>query len=108
MNESRPAVSSAIALLVVVVIIAAAFYVEIPMVASSSSTSTSISTASSTTSSTTPSGSSGTLTISTQQPLIVAPDQSESVTLSMSAIGSVSGNFTFSASLPSGVHFGGD
>lgn len=106
MKESRSAVSSTVALLVVVIIIAAAFYIEIPMVSkvSSTSTSTTSSTASTTSSSTGAPISTGTLTINTQQPLMVAPDQSESLTLSLSAIGTVAGNYTFSAaSLPSGV-----
>ena len=94
-----------LALLVVVVIIAAAFYVEIPMVASSSTTSLA-STSSTTTATTTASsgGSTGTLTFKIAQPLIVAPGQDESVSVTFSAIGSISGNYTLNASgLPSGV-----
>ena len=94
-----------LALLVVVVIIAAAFYVEIPMVASSSTTSVA-STSSTTTATTTASsgGSTGTLTFKIAQPLIVAPGQDESVSVTFSAIGSISGNYTLNASgLPSGV-----
>jgi len=94
-----------LALLVVVVVIAAAFYVEIPMVASSSTTSLA-STSSTTTATTTASsgGSTGTLTFKIAQPLIVAPGQDESVSVTFSAIGSISGNYTLNASgLPSGV-----
>ena len=105
MKQSRRGVSSMLALLVVVVVIAAAFYVEIPMVASSSTTSLA-STSSTTTATTTASsgGSTGTLTFKIAQPLIVAPGQDESVSVTFSAIGSISGNYTLNASgLPSGV-----
>lgn len=106
MKQSRWGISASIALVVIVLIIAAAFYVAIPMVSSSSSTSM---TQPSSTSSTSSTGSSsqtanGRLTIKTQQPLIVAPNQNETVALTFSAIGTVSGNYTFAASaLPSGV-----
>jgi plastocyanin len=107
LKQSRRGVSASIVLVVIVLIVAAAFYIEIPMVSSSSTTSTSGSAASSSTSSTstaTPSGPIGTLTMKIQQPLIVAPDASETVTLSFVAIGEVSGNYSLSASaLPSGV-----
>jgi endoglucanase len=93
--------------MVVVVIIAAAFYVEIPMVSTLHSTSTSASvstTSSSATGSTTSAPSTGTLSFSTPQPLLVAPDVNYTVTLKLTAIGTVSGNYTFSASgLPTGV-----
>ena len=107
MKQSRWGVSASIALLVVVLIFAAAFYVAIPMVSSSSTTSVTLPTSTTSTSSagsSSQTGSTGRLTIKTQQPLIVAPDQNESVVLSFSAIGTVSGNYTFAASaLPSGV-----
>lgn len=109
MKESKRGISSSVALLVVVVIIAAAFYVEIPMVSSNftATLSTSVTTTSSASSSSSSSGSqstTGTLTISSQQPLIVAPDNSESVALTLSAIGTVTGNYTLSATgLPQGV-----
>lgn len=107
MKEPRSGVSATLGLLVVVLIIAAAFYIEIPMVAKTTSTSTTLSTISSSSTHSSASGtvsSTGTLSISTPQPLIVAPNQDEVVTLSMTAIGTVSGNYTFSASsLPSGV-----
>lgn len=105
MKEPRSGVSATVGLLVVVLIIAAAFYIEIPMVSKTTSSSLSFSTTSSTsaTSSGTPS-STGTLSISTQQPLMVAPNQNETVVLSLAAIGTVVGNYTFSASsLPTGV-----
>jgi plastocyanin len=97
-----------VALVVVVVIIAAAFYIEIPMVSKTSSTSTSLSVSTSSSQSSTSVGpSTGTLTINTQQPLIVAPDNSESVTLTLSAIGTVTGTYAFSATgLPQGVTAG--
>ena len=92
------------ALVVVVIVIAAAFYVTIPMVATSSTTSSSIATSPPSTTASTNSGSSGTLTIATKQPLIVAPTASESVTLKLSAIGTVSGTYALSASsLPKGI-----
>jgi plastocyanin len=106
LKQSRQGVSSSIALLVVVLIIAAAFYVEIPMVAKSSTTSSvsSTSTPSSTTSTSAPSGSTGKLTFKIPQPLVVAPGTPESVTLTFTALGSVSGNYSFgAAALPSGV-----
>ncbi len=106
MKESRPGISSSIALVVVVIIIAAAFYIEIPMVSKVTSTSSSLSTSVSTSaaSSTTSAPSTGTLSLSTPQPLIVAPDQGETATLKLAAVGTVSGNYTFSASgLPAGV-----
>ncbi|HVB96021.1 MAG TPA: hypothetical protein VND41_05420 [Nitrososphaerales archaeon] len=107
MKQSRWGISASIALVVIVLIIAAAFYVAIPMVSSSSTTSTSLSTASSSTSSVGSSSqtiSNGRLTIKTQQPLIVAPNQNETLVLAFSEIGTVSGNYTFAASaLPSGV-----
>ncbi|MDG6966783.1 MAG: hypothetical protein JRN71_07120 [Nitrososphaerota archaeon] len=105
MKEHRSGVSATVGLLVVVIIIAAAFYIEIPMVAKTTSTTASLSTTAST--SATSSGSptsTGQLSISTPQPLMVAPNQNMSVVLSMTAIGTVTGNYTFSAaSLPSGV-----
>jgi len=106
LKRSRWGVSSSIALLVLVLIIAAAFYVEIPMVASSSTTSSgfSTSTPSSTTSTSGPSGSTGKLTFKIAQPLIVAPGTPESVTVTFSAIGTVSGNYSLGATgLPNGV-----
>lgn len=103
MKEPRSGVSATVGLLVVVLIIAAAFYIEIPMVAKTTSTSLSTTSSTSVTSSGTPS-STGTLSISVQQPLIVAPNQNESVVLGLTAIGTVVGNYTFSASsLPTGV-----
>lgn len=89
----------------VVVIIAAAFYIEIPIVASQSTSSTILSSSTTTTtSSSTTAPSTGKLTISSDQPLMVAPDQGESVTLKLTAIGTVSGNYSFSATgLPNGV-----
>lgn len=106
MKGSRPAVSSSIALLVVVLIVAAAFYVEIPMVAKSTSTVVTTSSTSQASSSTSSAGgTTGTLRINIAQPLIVAPDQAETVGLTMTALGTVSGTYTFSAtSLPSGVN----
>jgi plastocyanin len=107
LKQSRRAVSGSIVLLVIVLIVAAAFYVEIPMVASSSTTTSSVistSTPSSTTSSSATGGSTGTLSFKIAQPLIVAPGAAESVTVQFSAVGSVSGNYTLTASaLPSGV-----
>lgn len=106
MKQQRSGVSATLGLLVVVLIIAAAFYIEIPIVSKTTSTSTTLSTVSSSSSpsSSATVSSTGTLSISTPQPLIVAPNQDETVTLSMTAIGTVSGNYTFSASsLPSGV-----
>ncbi|MDA4123805.1 MAG: hypothetical protein OK456_11555, partial [Thaumarchaeota archaeon] len=77
-----------------------------PMVSSSSTTS-SVGTTSSTTGANTTSttaGSTGTLTFKIAQPLIVAPGQDESVSVTFSAIGNISGNYTLGASaLPSGV-----
>lgn len=107
MKGPRLAISALTGLLVLVIIFAAAFYVAIPIVSSTTSTSlTTTSTKSSTSSvSSTPVVSTGTLTINTQQPLIVAPDNSESLTLTLSAIGTVTGTYTFSASgLPQGVN----
>lgn len=106
MKQSRRGVSASIVLLVFVLVIAAAFYAAIPMV-SSSSTTTSTSSSASTTSSTASSSqtaSTGRLTVKIEQPLIVAPNQNESVSLTFTAIGTVSGTYTFNASaLPSGV-----
>jgi plastocyanin len=88
-------------LVVVVVLIAAAFYLTIPIVATSSSIGTSASTPPSTTNTGSPSG---TLTISTKQPLMVAPGVNESVTLKLTAIGTVSGTYTLGATaLPKGI-----
>ena len=104
MTRDRQAVSALAGLVVVVIIIAAAFYVTIPMVATSSTTSSPVTTSPSTNTSTTSGPSTGTLTISTKQPLLVAPDVGESVTLKLTAIGTVSGNYTLSAtSLPNGI-----
>lgn len=106
MELRRPAVSALVGLLVVVVIIAAAFYVTIPMVATSSSTSIGISTTPSGTTSGTTSviGGTGTLTISSKQPLIISPGTTEAVPLKLTAVGTIGGTFTLSASsLPSGV-----
>jgi plastocyanin len=107
LKQSRWGISASIALVVIVLIIAAAFYVAIPMVSSSSSTSVtppSSTTSTSSTGSSSQTGSTGRLTIKIQQPLIVAPNQNESVVLSFTAVGTVSGNYTFSTStLPSGV-----
>jgi plastocyanin len=106
LKHPRAGLSATVGLLVVVLIVAAAFYIEIPRVSTTSSTSTSTGSSSTSTASSSQStgGSTGTLTISSPQPLIVAPNQAESVSLSLSAIGTVSGNYTFSASsLPSGV-----
>jgi len=96
-------------LLIVVVIIGGAFFVAIPMVANSTSTSTSGTTSvttSSTGSASTTSGSTGTLSFKIAQPLIVAPDVNESVTVTFAAglTGSPTGNYALTASaLPSGV-----
>ena len=106
MKESRHGVSSSVVLVVIVVIIAAAFYIEIPMVSTPPSTSTSLPTSvtSSSSSSSTSAISTGQLTFSTPQPLIAAPDLNYTFSLKMVAIGTVSGNYTFSSSgLPSGV-----
>ncbi len=105
MEKHRPGISALAGFAVVVLIISGAFFVAIPIVSSSSSTTTgSISTTSSPTSTSSPSGTTGTLTISTKQPLIVAPGVNENVPLKFTAIGTVSGNYTLSAaSLPKGV-----
>ncbi len=107
MKQSRRGVSASIVLLVFVLIIAAAFYAAIPMVSSSSSTSISTPSSTTTTSSagsSSQTGSTGRLTIKIQQPLIVAPNQNESVALTFTAVGTVSGNYTFATSaLPNGV-----
>jgi plastocyanin len=106
LNQSRRGINASIILLVFVLIVGAAFYIEIPMVASSSSTSSvvSSSTPSSTTSATSTGGSAGTLTFKIAQPLIVAPGANESVGVEFSAIGTVLGNYTLTASaLPNGV-----
>lgn len=105
MKLSRRGISGTIALLVVVIIIAAAFYVEIPLVSSTSTTSTVSSTMTSSSSySSTSVPSTGTLTFKIAQPLVVAPDQNESVAVQFTAIGTVSGNYTLGVSgLPSGV-----
>jgi plastocyanin len=105
LKRQRRGVSGQIVLVVVVLVIAAAFYVEIPVVSKSSTTSSVVTSSSSTTSaSTSAPPSTGTLTLKIAQPLIVAPDVNESVTLQFAAIGTVSGNYTLSASgLPTGV-----
>jgi plastocyanin len=96
-------------LLVVVVIIGGAFFVAIPMVANSTSTSTTGSTSvntSSTGSTSATSGSTGTLSFKIAQPLIVAPDANETVTVTFAAglTGSPTGSYALSASaLPKGV-----
>ncbi len=102
----RSGISALYGLLVIVLIIAGAFYVAIPMVATSS-TSTSPSTTSSvptSSASSTTGPSTGTLTMRIDQPLIVAPGVNETLTLRFSAIGTVSGTYSLSASsLPQGV-----
>ena len=103
MERYRPAITALTGLVVIVVIIAAAFYVTIPIVGTSSTTSNTVATSPSTSPSTTSGPSTGTLTISTKQPLMVAPDVGESVALKLTAIGTVSGNYTLSASLPKGI-----
>jgi plastocyanin len=103
LERQRPAVSALMGLVVVVIVIAAAFYVTIPMVATSSTTTNSIATSPTSTVSSN-SGSSGTLTITTKQPLIVAPTANGSITLKLTSIGSVTGTYTLSASsLPKGI-----
>jgi plastocyanin len=111
LRKNRSGISATIGLLILVIIIAAAFYIAIPM-AGTAPTTTSAGTNSASSSSsggasstTTPPGTTGTLSISIAQPLIVAPNIKEAVTVSLSAIGTVSGNYTFSATgLPSGVN----
>jgi len=103
LERYRPAITALTGLVVIVVIIAAAFYVTIPIVGTSSTTSNTVATSPSTSPSTTSGPSTGTLTISTKQPLMVAPDVGESVALKLTAIGTVSGNYTLSASLPKGI-----
>jgi plastocyanin len=104
LEKKRPGISALTGLAVVVIIVAAAFYVSIPMVSSGFTATTAATSPSSTGTSSNTGPSSGTLTISTKQPLIVAPDVSVSVPLKLAAIGTVSGNFSFSASsLPKGV-----
>jgi plastocyanin len=96
-------------LLVVVIIIGGAFFVAIPMFANSTTTSTTGSTSvttSSTSSTSATSGSSGTLSFKIAQPLIVAPNVNESVTVTFAAglTGSPTGSYALSASaLPKGV-----
>jgi plastocyanin len=108
LRKNRSGISATIGLLVLVIIVAAVFYIAIPM-AGTPATTTSIGTTSASSSSggattTTPAGTTGTLTISIAQPLIVAPDIKESVAITLAAIGTVSGNYTFSVTgLPSGV-----
>jgi plastocyanin len=105
LRNYRSGIGALTGLVVVVIIIAAAFYITIPMVGLPP-TVTSLSTSSSDSggSTTTSSGSSGRLTMSVVQPLIVAPSANETVTLKFVAIGSVSGNYSLSASsLPKGV-----
>jgi plastocyanin len=98
-----------VGLLVVVIIIGGAFFVAIPMVANSTSTSTTESTSvttSSTGSTSSTSGSTGTLSFKIAQPLIVAPNVNESVTVTFAAgvTGSPNGDYALSASaLPKGV-----
>ena len=104
MEEQRPGISALTGLAVVVIIIAAAFYVSIPMVSSGFTATTASVTSSSSSSSSNSGSSSGTLTISSKQPLMVAPDVNESVPLKFVAIGTVSGNFSLTAtSLPKGI-----
>ncbi len=105
MTKHRSGIGALTGLVVVVIIIAAAFYITIPMVGLPPTvTSVSLSTSSSSASSTTSGATSGTLTMNIVQPLIVAPGTSETVTLKFAAIGTVSGNYSLSASsLPSGV-----
>jgi len=105
LERHRPAVTALTGLVVIVIVVAAAFYLTIPMVATSSSTTNPVSTSPSVTGASTTSGpSTGTLTISTKQPLMVAPTAGESVALKLTAIGTVSGNYTLSASsLPKGI-----
>jgi plastocyanin len=101
LERHRRAITALTGLVVVVIVIAAAFYLTIPIVATSSSTSNAVSTSTSPTST---GSSSGTLTFSTKQPLMVAPDVGESVVLKLTAIGTVSGSYSLSASsLPSGI-----
>ena len=102
-----------VGLLVVVIIIGGAFFVAIPMFANSTTTSTTGSTSvttSSTSSTSATSGSSGTLSFKIAQPLIVAPNVNESVTVTFAAgltgspTGSPTGSYALSASaLPKGV-----
>lgn len=108
MKERRTGISSLLALLVVVIIIGALFFIEIPMVSKTTSTtmtSTTSTTSTSSASSSTPVSSTGTLVLKIAQPfLIVAPNQGTSASMTFSVVGSVAGNYSFSASgLPSGV-----
>jgi plastocyanin len=105
LEKHRPGISALTGLVVIVIIIAGAFYVSIPIVSSGFTASTTVSTSpSSSVSSTNTGSSSGTLTISTKQPIIAAPDVNESISLKFVAIGTVSGNYSLSASsLPKGV-----
>ncbi|HUI00291.1 MAG TPA: hypothetical protein VLX56_01530 [Nitrososphaerales archaeon] len=110
MTKPRSGISALTGLVVVVLILGAALYVGIAAVSSNSITSSTIGGSSGSTTSTTtsPTGSSssstGTLTISSSQPLMVAPGTNETVPLKFSAIGTVSGSYALSAtSLPKGV-----
>jgi plastocyanin len=106
LTRHRSGIGALTGLVVVVIIIAAAFYITIPMVGLPP-TVTSISTTSTSTSggsTTTGSGSSGTLAMNIVQPLIVAPGAKETVSMKFVAVGTVSGNYSLSAtSLPNGV-----
>lgn len=104
MTKYRSGVSAVAGLAVVVIIIAAAFYVAIPMVGLPPTVTSVTLSSSASTPTTTGSGSSGTLTMSVAQPLIVAPGANETVTLKFASIGTVSGTYALSASsLPKGV-----
>jgi plastocyanin len=107
LRKPRPGINTMAGFAVVVIIIAAAFFVEIPRVSTTTSTSTSIviSSSSTTSSSSSASGpSTGTLSIKIAQPLFAAQNVNVTVDVSLSSIGTVSGNYTFSASgLPTGV-----
>lgn len=95
-----------VGLLVVVIIIGGAFFVAIPMVANSTTTSSTSVTTSSTGSTSATSGSTGTISFKIAQPLIVAPNVNESVTVTFAAglTGSPTGSYALSASaLPKGV-----
>lgn len=105
MKRQRRGVSGQVVLVVVVLVIAAAFYVEIPIVSKSSTTSSTLTSSTVTASSSTSAPpSTGTLSFKIAQPLIVGPDVNASIAMAFTAIGSVSGNYTLTASgLPTGV-----
>jgi plastocyanin len=106
LKERRSGISALLGLLVVVIIIGGIFFVEIPMVSKTTSTTTMVSSSSSSTSavSSASAPSTGTLTFKIPQPMVVAPDENESVLLAFSAVGTVNGNYSLSAAgLPTGV-----